>query len=208
LVFLVGAALIFGVYYVWQGAATFIRTGGMGVVEATQRAEIVSSATAVRVTRMATSAAAVVRPTSTPVPECQEFAVIVSDAIVREEPSLRGTIVTEYQMGTVVCMLEHVANSEFYAIDLTPDNRRIELAYMHETLIEAVNPTLTPSITPTPSDTFTPLPTVTLTPSLTPTREPSPMATDTRDPRHTDTPAPTRTPTPTITPSTQPFQSA
>ena len=57
LVFVLGAALIFGGFYIWQGAANFIRTGGMGVVEATEQARVVASATAIRVTRLATQGA-------------------------------------------------------------------------------------------------------------------------------------------------------
>ena len=33
LAFLLAAALVFGVYYIWQGVQTFLRTGGLGVVE-------------------------------------------------------------------------------------------------------------------------------------------------------------------------------
>ena len=61
-------------------------------------------------------------------------------------------------------MLGREDGSEWYSIDLNPSTRRIELAYMHESIIEAVNPTPTPSITPTPSNTVSPPPTVTLTP--------------------------------------------
>src|SRR5664279_4360278 len=83
--FLLAAALVFGVYYVWQGVQTFLRTGGLGVVESTQRAQEVDTATADSVTRIATLPATLL-PTDTPPPACQDFRVIVPAAIVRESP--------------------------------------------------------------------------------------------------------------------------
>ena len=43
LAFLLAAALVFGVYYIWQGVQTYLRTGGLGVVESTQRAQQVAN---------------------------------------------------------------------------------------------------------------------------------------------------------------------
>jgi hypothetical protein len=195
LVFLVGAALVFGLFYLWQGLQNFIRTGGQGVAEATQRAQVVSSATAVRVTRMESGSQVTPRPSNTPIPECKDFVVNVPNAIVRDAPASSGAIVTSINEGEVVCVLEHLADSEWYVIDRTPGTRRLDLAYMHETVIRAVNPTLTPSITPTPLPTVTPMPSPTRT--LTPTPAPTQRPTATRDLDITLTP----TPTPTITPS-------
>jgi len=207
LAFLLATALVFGIFYVLQGVQTFLRTGGLGVVESTQRAVEISSATAERVTRMATSASTL-RPTATLVPPCTDFRVTALAGIVREGPSTEAAVSTQLREGTIVCVLGREDGSEWYSIDLNPSTRRIELAYMHESIIEAVNPTLTPSITPTPSDTVTPAPTVTLTPVPTRTLTPTPLPTSTRDPRLTNTPVPTATPT--FTPSMTPplFESA
>jgi len=202
-VFVLGAVLIFGAYTIWQGATNFIRTGGMGVVEATQRAQIVNSATAVRVTRLATQAS-VIRPSATPLPECLDFRVIVPSAIVRELPASNGTVITGLTEGTIVCVLSREPGTEWYAIDQNRDTRRPELAYMHESVIEAINPTTTPSITPTPSNTFTPFPTVTNTPIPVATDSPEPLPTQTRDTR---TPLASSTPIPTITPTPITIQS-
>lgn len=195
LVFALGAALIFGAYSIFQGAANFIRTGGQGVVEATQHAQVVDTATAFRVTRMATQAAALL-PSATPLPECEDFRVIVPNAIVREQPAPNAPIVTGLMQNTIVCVLSREPGTEWYAIDQNRDTRRAELAYMHESVIEAVNPTLTPSITPTPSNTFTPLPTVTNTPVPSATRIPPTATRDRRTPLASSTPIPTITPTP------------
>ena len=207
LVFLLAVALVFGVYYVWQGVQTFLRTGGLGVVEATQRAEDVSTATAQGFTPRAAFAATLL-PTSTDVPPCQDFRVSVPAGIVREGPSTGSAVVTQFREGEIVCVLGREAGSEWYSIDLNPSTRRIELAYMHESIIEAVNPTPTPSDTLTPSNTVSPPPTVTRTPTIPPTVTPSPLPSYTRDPRWTNTPLPTLTPSPAPSETLQPFQSA
>ena len=207
LAFLLAIALVFGIFYVWQGIQTFLRTGGLGVVEATERAQIISSATAVRVTTMATSAATL-RPTATEVPPCQEFRVSVPAGIVREGPSTSAAVATQFRQGEIVCVLGKDAGSEWYTLDLNPSTRRLELAYMHETILEAVNPTLTPSITPTASDTVTPAPTVTNMPTEVPSETPIPLPSPTRDSRTPNTPLPTLTPSPLPTATQIPFQSA
>lgn len=207
LVFLLAAALVFGVFYIWQGVQNFLRTGGLGVVEATERAQVVDTATAQRVTRMATSVLTL-RPTATEVPPCTDFRVDVPAAIVRDAPSTSGAVVTQFNEGTIVCVLQKVTDSEWYAIDVNPETRRIDPGFMHESIIEAVNPTLTPSLTYTPSNTVSPAPTVTPVPTNRPTRTPSPLPSYTRDPHWTNTPLPTLTPTPTPSETPPQFQSA
>lgn len=174
LIFLVSVALVFGFFYVLQGVQTFFRTGGLGVAEATQRAQIVRSATAVRVTVMATARVFTPMPTGTPIPECSDFRVIVRSAVVRTEPNFDSLPLTGLPEGTIVCVLGRDEGSEWYAIDSDTSTRRREIAYMHETVIEAVNPTPTPSRTPTPLPTVTPAPTDTPSPTVPATRTPSP----------------------------------
>ncbi len=173
LIFLVAVALVFGGYYLIRGAQNFIATGGLGVDEATAQAQVIASATAGRVTRMATrqDSGAQILPTGTPVPECIDFRVIVPDAVVRSGASASSAIVTGYTAGTVVCVISRASSgSEWYLIDQNPRTRRIEEAYMHEEVIDAVNPT------PTPSNTYTPLPSVTPAPT---SENPSPTASPT-----------------------------
>jgi hypothetical protein len=198
LVFLIGVALVFGLYYVWLGVQNFLRSGGRGVIETTERAVIVSTATAQSVlpTRQAT-----LMTSPTPIPECEPFIVNVPNARVRESPSENAATITSYFENQEVCVLGRVSpDSEWYVIDQNPASRRLETAYMHESVIQPINPTLTPSMTPTP------LPTITATPSLTPTLVTptlTPHPTETRDPATPDTPTPTWTPSPT-----EPRQSA
>ncbi len=175
LIFLVAVALVFGAYYLIRGAQNFLLTGGLGVEEATAQAQAVASATAVRVTRMATQQGENVQllPTGTPLPECIDFRVTVPNAVVRSGSSSTAAVLTGYSEGTIVCVISRAAQgSEWYLIDQNPRTRRIEEAFMHEEVIDAVNPT------PTPSDTRTPLPSVTPAPtsenpSATPTPTPS-----------------------------------
>lgn len=191
-IFLVGVAIVFGVYYLWLGVQNFIRTGGRGVVEMTQQAQVVFTATAAQV-RPTSSGANL--PTSTPVPTCTDFVVSVPNAIVRQNPGPNAAIVTSYSQGQSVCVLGRAsAESEWYFIDMNPRTRRIEPAYMHETVVEAVNPTVTPTRTPTFTRTPTPsdTPTITSTPRLLPT--------DTPDPAISATPSP-EPPTPTLSPT-------
>lgn len=210
MVFLIGAAIVFGGFYLWQGAQNFIRTGGLGVTEATQRALIIASATqqeilaTPRATRDSNTPIGGLPPTSTPIPDCQEFTVIVPNAVVRELPSTNAAVIDGLVQGTGVCVLGRDGDSEWYVVDGNPDTRRRELAYMHESVIEAVFPTPTPTQTFTPSSTFTIAPT--LTPTATETLEP----TETLDPNMTPTRRPTRTPTPTPEPTLTlpPLQSA
>jgi hypothetical protein len=195
LVFLIAVALILGGYYVWQGFRTYLQSGGLGVIEATEQARIGATATANRLQTLP-QFETTRQATFTPVPECKQFIVNVPSAIVRESASTNAPIVTSWSQGTRVCMIDRApTDGEWYVVDGNPETRRIEFAYMHESLIEALEPTLTPSRTPTALSTVTPLPTSTIT------RTPSPVPTATVNPRSTATDSPTPLPSPTITPS-------
>jgi len=171
---LLAVAMVFGVYYVWTGIQAFIRAGGLGVIEATQRAEIIASATLNRAATITQAAPEItIRPSPTTLPPCQDVEVALNVAIVRERPSVNSAIVEEIPLGTIVCVLsrEPEPNEDWYLIDVQPRTRRLDAGYMREELIEAVNPTLTPSRTVPPPPTVTPLP---ATPTLRATQTPTP----------------------------------
>jgi hypothetical protein len=202
LVFLMAVALVFGGYYLYLGAQTYLQTGGLGVEEATEQAYVFATSTARSQPTLDPRVTAVVYgltlpPTATEVPPCSDFIVIVPSAIVRSAPTTRGNVITTLSEGDEVCVVGQDEGSEWYTIDTNPFTRRLDDAYMHQDLIRASNPTLTPSRT------MTPPPTVTLAPSLTPSITFTPSPLPTRDPRDTDTPTPTYTPSPTY-----PMQSA
>ncbi len=178
LIFLVGIALVFGIYYVWLGIQSFLRSGGRGIIESTRSAAIVSTATAASIE----TGIPTIRPTTTPFPPCDPFIVIVPNARVRGAPSDSGAILTSFFMNDPVCVEGRVApDSEWYIIDWKPETRRVDIAYMHESVIAAKNPTPTPTNTQKPPPSVTPAPTWTpsTTPRVTPTEIPEATATDT-----------------------------
>jgi hypothetical protein len=196
LVFLVAVALVFGSFYLWDGLQRFVRTGGLGVAESTARAEVVATATAERVTR-AGIFTRTPAPTPTALPECQAFRVVVVNAptaLVRAAPNSSGRVLGAFPNETDVCVLWREPNSEFYAVDSNPDTRRYEIAYMHESVLEAVNPTMTPSPSSTPPPSVTPPATLTALPTMTgaPVVTFTPSATE-------ESAQPTLPPAPTVT---------
>ena len=186
LIFLVGIALVFGVYYVWLGIQSFLRSGGRGIIESTRNAAIISTATAAFIE----SGIPTIRPTTTPFPPCEPFFVIVPNARVRAAPSDSGTILTSFFENDPVCVEGRAAPaSEWYIIDWKPETRRVDIAYMHESVIAPKNPT------PTPSRTLTSLTSVTPAPTLTASRTPFITSTETLGAKATITRTPTQTAT-------------
>ncbi len=189
LIFLIGIAIVFGIYYVWLGVRNFLGETTLTVRQATRTIAAVSTSTAQIV---ATRDAFTPFPTPTPIPECADFIVTVARAIVRAAPNTGAQILDTYTEGTIVCVIARAPeNLDWYLIDRERESRRINAGYMFQDIIEAVNPT------PTPSATYTPAPTVTPAPTLTPSDTPTATITPTIDPQAT--PTPTITPTPTST---------
>ncbi|MBE0689635.1 MAG: SH3 domain-containing protein [Anaerolineae bacterium] len=153
-------ALVMGAFYLWDGMQRFLRSGGLGVAESTQRAEVIETATAERIeARVIITRTAL--PTGTPLPQCQDFRVEVVDApnaLVREAPNLSGAIIDAFPSGTIVCVLWREPDGEFYAIDANIETRRHEIAFMHESVLVPLNPTATPSATATAPPTITAIP--------------------------------------------------
>lgn len=189
LIFLLGVASVFGMYYLWTGFRNFVSSGGLGVIEATEQAVELDTATAEMIE--AQQQLFTPLPSATPLPECQDFTIVVDAAVVREGPTTSSAPVDTWDFGETVCVIGREEGSEWYLIDRNPITRRIEQAYMREDLIDAVNPT------PTPTNTYTPAPTVTPAPTETSTQTFTPAPTDTPDPDATSTPTPTPSATPT-----------
>lgn len=164
-VILLGIAIVFGLYYLWAGLRNFLSTG-VTVVESTQQAIERHTATAVRIQEIAFNAPTPL-PTFTPIPPCQDFAVGVREAIVREAPGTNSRILGAQKEGATVCVIAALPNTDWYLIDDNPLTRRIDKVYMHRDIIYALYPTPTPTITPTSS------PTATATLSFTPRARPT-----------------------------------
>ncbi len=188
-IFLIGIAVVFGVYYLWLGLRNFMATGAT-VIESTRQAIVEYTATAERIVELEILAPTAL-PTFTPVPSCEDFVVTVQTAIIRSQPSTNSRIVGAVDEGETVCVIAREANSEWYVLDDNPLTRRLEPVFMHEDIIRALHPT------PTPTRTFTPSPTT--SPSPTFTKSPTPTPLPSRRPSTQE--APSITPRPTITPT-------
>ena len=167
-VILLGIAIVFGLYYLWLGVRNFMSSGA-SVVESTRQAIVQNTATAVRIQELKINAPTPL-PSFTPVPPCQEFAVIVREAIVRSEPTTNSRIVEALKQGETVCVITKLPDSEWYLIDRNALTRRIDRVYMHQEIIRALHPTATPTATLTPS--LTPTATITVVRTARPTDAP------------------------------------
>ncbi|GAB4575080.1 MAG: hypothetical protein Kow0077_24830 [Anaerolineae bacterium] len=186
LVVLAGALLVFGGYFLWSGVRNFMQSSLQAFMLPTPTS--VPEAQTRQVPTLEPRFTPV--PTRTPVPPCQDFVVVVDEAIVRECPSTNCAIADVRREGQVVCVLERdYVSEEWYIVDLDASQFFTSLAYMHESLMRPLNPTPTPSITNTPLPTVTPMPTQTPLPTL--------GATSTPDPSISPTPSPTFTASPT-----------
>jgi hypothetical protein len=153
---------------------------------------VIATATAERQLQRATSAITP-GPSPTPIPECEDFIVTAGSARVREAPNTEANTITSFASGDVVCVLGRDPDSEWYTVDAEPSEFRRQLAYMHESVIQPMNPTPRPTTTPTSLPTVTPTSTYTASPTLPPSPT-SPLA----DILSTARPA-TATPLPTLT---------
>lgn len=164
---LMAALIVFGGYFLWRGALNFFSTAGNITAPATATA-------AATVTLRPTRTFEVppmnlifgAQPTARP---CLEFYVTAVRARVRECPSERcETLAMPYQ-GNRICVYGRAAEApEWYEVNLYPNDPIPRSAYMHQSVIAAVNPTPRPTATPRPSATFTPSHTPTPLPSVTP----------------------------------------
>jgi hypothetical protein len=219
LVFILGVAIVFGMYYLWLGVRDYsgsVGLSGLATREAATQTAIAEGANIVSGANVGSSAQVSsgtltgntnpVEPRSvepspamtlTPIPECQDF-VIVERANIRNAPNTQAGVIEVYQAGQTICVIGvALEDSDWYLIDVNPISRRVDAGYVYYTLARAINPTPRPTHTPTPLPTVTPMPTQ--TPSITPTPQP------------TNTPDLDATPTSTLTPTSTPtvsYQSA
>ncbi len=194
LIVLIGALVVFGGYYVWMGTRSFLEDRGNITADVTRQAFSTATAQAAPLLGLPTL---YVPATFTPLPPCQMFRVSVERAVYRDCPStdrLKCPVRDVVTYGTELCVYGRSPdNPEWYVVELNPNGAYRNTVYMHESVIEPVNPT------PTPTVTHTPLPTVSPTPSFTP----PPVVTSTPTPTPNPATPPTPTPTPMPTPTTR-----
>ena len=195
LVILVGAMVVFGGYFVWMGFLDFLEDQGDITAQSTR--DVSASATAM-------AAPQVVLPSPflpasfTPLPPCEWYTVRVERAVYRECPSqdnnecpIRNTV----EFGTEFCVYSRVpGNPEWFIVELNPNGSYRDTVFMHESVLDPVNPTRTPAPTVTPGPTIAPSPTSTPAPTL----PPSPTVEPSQPPDVSLTPTPTLTPSPTM----------
>jgi hypothetical protein len=200
-VFLTTLALILGGYYLLLGLRDYVRTGGLGVVEATQQAAVRATATEIQRATAAIPTPTLI-PTFTPIPDCEDWTVAVPSAIVRGAPSTTAPLVEVFDQGETVCVIRNLPDTDWYLIDVRPATTRIDEGYMRNDIIQPLNPTPTATLSPTPLPTVTPVtPTATHTVPPPPTPDPNATFSPTPSVSPTTSATPTATPTPTISPA-------
>ncbi len=202
-IIVIGALFVFGGYYVWLGLIGFLEDQGDITAQVTREAVASATARAEPALRFPTL---YMPPSFTPLPPCIWFAVDVERAVYRECPSQNDQdcpIREVIPYGTELCAYSRVPGSEeWYVVDLNPDGAYRDTVYIHESVIEAINPTPTITLTYTPLPTVTPAPTETPLPyTLTPVQPsptPSPHPSETRPAEVSPTPSRSPSPLPTL----------
>jgi len=206
IVILVGALFVFGGYYIWTGFLSFLEDEGDITAQVTREAEASVTAQAAPALRLPTL---YLPPSFTPLPPCQWFEVSVDRAVYRDCPSTddrQCPIRDVVTYGTQLCIYARApGNPEWFIVELNPGGAFRDTVFIHESVVEALNPTPTitmtftplPTVSPVPTD--TPGPTVpaspTLTPGITSTPTGQPLFTVTPDPVTPATALPTPVPT-------------
>jgi hypothetical protein len=175
----VGAAVfVFGGFTLYNGVLNFLSGGGNITAPVTATSVSALEQTQQALNQPAPNSGDTIQiptrlPTRTPIPPCVEFRVIVIKARVRDCP--KDTCPTQDSLlsqGAKVCVIGVVPEAtEWYQVNLRPDSSFPELAFMHESVLEAVRPTARPTRTPTGER----LPTVTPIPTASPTRTYTPL---------------------------------
>lgn len=178
MVILMAALFVFGGYYLWEGSRSWFEQTAVNNVKLTETAEVFATENSIAQATRGFKPF----PTSTRVPDCEYYIVDASSAFVRMCPALTCESVGRYYEGNQVCVMGRATDNEYFdaddwfIIDLNDGQLFVDIAYMHESVLNPAFPT------PRPSMTFTPLPTITLTPSpeyptTTPLPEGSPTVT-------------------------------
>lgn len=185
LIIVMGIALVGGCFLLWFAGLRFAEQ---------QASQAAASQTADEQQVRAVTEAFRLPPSPTPTPECQWFRVIADRAGTRLCPDytcqMKNVVFYDQQMcvlGVAEDDIRYPQATEWYVVDINASGAFRDLVYMHNSVLDPLNPT------PTPTRTFTPLPTITLTPTFTP--EPPKVVTATPLPDTTLLP-PTITPTP------------
>jgi hypothetical protein len=188
------ALLIFGGYFVWVGFLNFLEDQGDITVEITRRAENTATAEAAPAVSLPTQ---FMPATFTALPPCIWFTVNTERAVYRDCPSKDNNqcpirdIVT---YGTEMCVYGRAPqNPEWFIVELNPNGAYRDTVFMHESVLDPVNPTPTITLTLTPPPPSSPTSFPTEAPSATPAPTQPPLPDVSLTPvLPTITPLPTR----------------
>lgn len=161
-VMLIGIALVFGGFRIWQELQNFFRGGGVPNAVATRQVRVTA-------TRSPADIVATRFPTMTDLPPCEMYLVDADSINVRSQPTVLATSLELLSRDTAVCVIAR--DSEWFLIDRDTRTRRLEAGYIFAALLRSANPT--PTRTPSPR----PMATITLTFTPTATTTPSPTRT-------------------------------
>jgi hypothetical protein len=163
LVIVITITLVLTCFLIWFGTLNWFQSHGFPGSEQTQTANPDSASTSDP--RFPTFD---LGPSPTPIPECMDFQVDVSSALMRECPDqscqIRFTVNYQHRVcvyGKAEASTDYPLGNEWYVVDINANGAFRDLVYMHESVLKPVNPT------PRPTQTLTPLPTITLTPTFT-----------------------------------------
>jgi len=156
---------------------SFLEANGNITAPATTAAQLNDTATVGAQSPIPTLDFARIQGTRTQPRICLDFRVKVVRARIRECPKDTCNTITMPAQGARICVYGPATEDpDWYEINVDPGGPVVRTGYMHNSVVEAVNPTKRPTITPT----F--LPSVTSVPTATFTRTPSPEPTDTPNP--------------------------
>jgi hypothetical protein len=187
--------LVFGGYFLWRGLVGYLEASGNITAPATTEALLKQTATVGAQSPVPTIDLFLANGTRTAPRTCQDFRVSVLRARIRECPKDTCNTLLMPAQGTRICVYGPATDApDWYEINIDPSAPIAQIGYMHNSVLDAINPTKHPTQTPTPLPTVTPIPTATPTP----TRTPPPSATPNPAAPATWTLTPTWTPVPPV----------
>ena len=171
-IIVVAVTLVFGGYFVWRGLLAWADANFSYTAPTASSQDGSDGPTLPFSSR---NLSKTIPPTASPTQVCIQFRVKVLRARVRECPKDTCNTITLPEQGAVFCVLGAAPEAtDWYRVNLKPDDPLGEIGYMSSSVLSAVNPTPKPSATLNLA-TVTQVPTTTtptFTPSLPPHRSP------------------------------------
>ncbi len=173
---IVAVLFVFGGYFIWRGFLSWADANFSFTAPSPAAPSISNSAKTVTAQTNVIAQTMTFAARPSPTSSCQQFRVKVLRARVRECPKDTCNTIALPEQGAVFCVYRLAPQTtDWYEVNLKPDDPIGELGYMSVSVLSPVNPT------PRPSPTLN-LATVTLVPTPSPSPSFAPPATNTRNP--------------------------